>query len=220
MRGADGIWKTQTARLSDFTFGDSLVIADFNGDDRPDFAASSSRPGDRSIINIQEPDGSWTTTDLTALRPGSLVWSLAAFDFNGDGRSDLAVGYQAVEWHIVRSGVDLYIAGDDGGWQRRTLWSEEGNAGAFSLAEGDLDGDGQSDLVAATGDGRILPFRRSGAEFVREKPLAAGTKGCRGYDLEVADLDQDGLGELISAFAGEKCPGGGALQIWQVRRKN
>ena len=218
-RGADGVWTTQTARVSDFTFGDSLTIADFNADGRPDFAASSSRPGDRSLINLHQPDGSWTTTDLAELRPQGLVWALAAINFNGDDRADLAVGYQSVEWHMGRSGVDLYVAGD-GSWQRRTLWSEESGAGVFSLAAGDLDGDGQTDLVAATGDGRILLFRRSGEEFIREKPLAAGTKGCRGYDLEVADLDQDGLGELVAGFAGEKCPGGGALQIWQIRRKN
>jgi hypothetical protein len=217
-RGVDGIWKTQIAAVTDSTFGDALVIADFNGDKRPDFAASSSRPGDRSIINLHEPDDSWTTKDLAELRPGSLVGSLAAFDFNGDARSDLAVGYQALEGGIWRSGVDLLIAGD-GTWQRRTLWSTEGREGVFSMAAGDLDGDGQTDLVAGTGEGRIVPFRRSGDEFIREKPVAAGVAGCRGYDLEVADLDQDGVAELISAFAGEKCPDGGAMQIWKITRK-
>ena len=101
-------------------------MADFNGDGRPDFATGSAvmgargpgqpRPGGRLL-------GDAYRSTCCGRRPSSAA--VAAGDFDGDGRHDLAVGYTNYELGVWRTGIDVLLSPPDGSWDRRPLGSEE-----------------------------------------------------------------------------------------------
>jgi hypothetical protein len=226
----DGSWERRDQGTGSVNvFGDTIDAADVNGDGRPDFAVGTNAMGRQDLLGLARQDGGWDQITLDLVRPRSFVRRIEVADLDRDGRSDLAVAYASFEGATWRSGVDLLYNRPDGQWQRRALWMEDGKEGVFGLAAGDLDRDGQTDLVALTGDGRTWVFRGDGKGFfTREKegvPVFPG--GCRGYDAQIADLDGDGDGELVAEFAGEAsamfapdlCPSGGGITAWNVTAK-
>jgi hypothetical protein len=206
-------------------FGDSLTLGDFNGDHRIDFATSSGVQGRKDLVDLAKADGGWEPVSLE-VRPGSYVNAVQAGDFDHDGRSDLAVAYSSYEGGAWRSAIDVFLSRADGKWERRVLAAEDGRIGIFALGSGDLDGDGNADLVALTGDGRTWIFLGDGkGSFTREKTgIPAYPGGCRGYHVRLKDLDGDGKDEIVSSFAGEGsalvteqgCPSGGGLTAWHL----
>jgi hypothetical protein len=69
----------------------------------------------------------------------SLLTSLVARDFNGDGRTDLAVA----NWYSFV--VSVFLADGDGTFQDQVTCNTS-EYSPFSLALGDFNGDGRADL--------------------------------------------------------------------------
>jgi hypothetical protein len=232
LNNGDGTW---TRKEGSGPFSDALAVADFNADGRPDFVTGSSQLGVKSLLNLSREDGSWETVAIAELRPRAIFRSVAAADFNRDGRTDLAVGYSSFELGVWRSGIDVLLAEGGSGWQRRALAAEESQSGIWSLAAGDLDADGATDVLGLDGEGRAWVFLGDGkGSFVREESAEVGPADgrCRGYHARLADVDGDGADEILAAFAGESqglplaglppvappCPSGGSLRAWKAVR--
>lgn len=224
----DGTWVAKSFEGSRL-FGDDVTVGDLNGDGRTDVATGSDILGYRAIVNLAKEDGSWEPVELEELRPGAIFRTVEIADFDKDGRDDLAVGYTSFEGKVWRTGIDLLYARAGGQWERRALGHEESSIGIYSLSAGDLDGDGAVDLAALDGKSRIWLFLADGkGGFTREEPLAGEVAGldetCRGYNIELADLDKDGKDELVANFAGEGmtpfgerlCSTGGSLRAWKA----
>ncbi len=161
----------------------SLAVADFNGDGRPDAAAGVA---DGVIIIINKGDGTFGTTPIIyGLPGGSGIGVVLAADFNRDGHPDLAA--------LSDSGGNLYVLLNNG----------DGTFGSPSvyhigfrgkgLGMGNFDEDGILDLVASAngvldvfhgkGDGTFTLLSTSNAEF---------------DFFQVADLNGDGLDDLYT----------------------
>lgn len=229
----NGTWqKLAAGPKGDRSYGDSVAVADFNGDKRPDFATTSALSGNRTIFYLNQEDGSWKSQPIVELRQQSTFRGVAAGDFDRDGRVDLAVGYTSSELGVARTGIDVLFSRAGGSWERRALGVEENRNGIWALTSGDLDNDGILDLVGITGAGGTWVFLGDGkGGFTREQsPELGGDIGCTGYHVALADLDGDGAAELIAGYAGEAsvtpmgtvidtCKSGGSLRAWKASRQ-
>ncbi|HVR29299.1 MAG TPA: VCBS repeat-containing protein [Thermoanaerobaculia bacterium] len=221
--------------------GDAILVADLDGDGLLDFVTDSRVVGSAELLNFGLPDGGWRTAALPDPRPRLRVRAVALADFDADGRLDLALAWRAGYGGEPWWGLDVYFAmpGEPGAptWRRSSIWAAPdhgGGEGLTALAAGDLDADGDADLVALDAEGGISLLVNDGTGSFALDPSPEAEPGpehrhCAGYRAAIVDLDRDGRGEVVAAFAGEpgsetifggtrasRCRARGALRVWKV----
>ncbi|WP_371670885.1 FG-GAP-like repeat-containing protein [Streptomyces sp. NBC_00289] len=144
-----------SAETNDF-FGTSTAAGDFNGDGYADLAVGA--PGedvgsdtDGGAVTIVWGSaaglaGGTTVADPSPSGQDSFGKSLAAGDFDPDGKTDLASGGTSAKVWVFRGGFTK--AGGNGGRYYATARIVKGtDAGALHLATGDFNGGGGDDLI-------------------------------------------------------------------------
>src|SRR5881397_2313693 len=126
-----------------------LAVGDFNGDGVQDLATAnfgSNTPADTTVsVLLGNGDGTFRPPQTFGVGRGPL-W-VAAGDFNGDGRLDLAVP------NFGDTTVSVLLGNGDGTFQAARNFPA-GGSGPASVAVGDFNGDGRQDLaVTLYGDG-------------------------------------------------------------------
>jgi hypothetical protein len=119
-------------------------------------------------------------------------------DVNGDGHLDLGVADHC-------QGLFVFLGDGGRSWRMATSVLEKDRRGYEDLQFGDLDGDGHLDLVAlGSFRGGFSVFRGDGEGTFRPRPPektglpAVG----RGSDLELGDVNGDGILDLAAAYSG------------------
>ncbi|HEX3622441.1 MAG TPA: VCBS repeat-containing protein [Acidimicrobiales bacterium] len=194
----------------------ALAVGDVNGDHRPDILIADVLHG--LVVLLGQTAAPSTTTSSSILPtttsttappgPGTPLFdafqsfdvhgapqSVVSGDFNGDGRTDLAI---ATVGHDPDNDnkVFVFYQGTDGNLQRAVRFDTDIVPGADIglLGAGDIDGDGHTDLVLRMRAG-IDVFMQRGGTFADRRfvdlPTAQG--------MEVADMDQDGKADLVMA---------------------
>lgn len=150
-----------------FTMYTSIASSDLNGDGCPDLAVANYGSPDGSIkgsasILLQDPSNPGKFFPTTDYVTGYRSTSIAIGDLNSDGKPDLAVANSKSLSPGPTGNISL-------------LFQDPGNPGSFlpavrlpgisqpvSVAIGDLNGDGDADIVVAD-DGAVVyyqdPFR-------------------------------------------------------------
>ena len=225
----DGSWEPAVVSAAETgVFGDHRRVADVDADGRPDLLGSSNVMGlSRLLARAASPADE--SLEPLPVRPLTYARVLAPADLDGDGDVDIAVGAHSFETREWMTGIDGYFQAEDGSWEVRPLWFEDGKRGIYALDAGDLDADGKVDLVGLTGDGAMIVLLGSGGgRFGRAQVQPTEpSRGCRGYSVAVADLDGDGRDEVVAEFAGEPtglvgvvenpgCKDLGALRAWRL----
>ncbi len=180
----------------------SLCVADFNRDDKADFAVSCRATDD---VSVWLGDGRGGFAEKTRFPSRCAHPSvIRAGDMNGDGLPDLVVGHSYTEDSIVLffgHGSASFAAsqeitlGDD----RRVLEKE-----IRDVAVDDFNGDGRTDLAAAcfaSGEVTVLLNAATGPmlplEFSKETHRFEGAKP---RALTAADLNGDGKSDIAVAL--------------------
>ena len=168
---------------------------DFDNDGDPDVAALSTGPNGQGFVALWRNDGGAGLTwiaDITAPN-WSYVWSVRVGDLNGDARADLVVGDGGQEhvYVILATGPGTFAP-------PVTLVGSASNNGMMRLDLGDLDNDGDLDIVAPNaGANGVDVWRNNGlGQFGARASFPTGDTP---HSVAIADVTGDGLRDIAVA---------------------
>jgi len=137
--------------VTDYAAGNgprSVAIGDLNGDGKPDLAVANygTSAAHGSTVSVLLGNGDGTFGRSAEFGAGDGARFVAIGDLNGDGKPDLVVANLGF-YPAYGTTVSLLLGNGDGTFQSKTDLVT--GSGPYSLAIGDLNGDGRPDLVTA-----------------------------------------------------------------------
>jgi FG-GAP-like repeat len=178
----------------------AVAVADFNNDLKPDLAVVNLGPLSTSQSSVSvllgNGNGSFqpavTTTVFNSGPSLGVALSLAVGDFNGDGLPDVALNTLGA----ANSAVEVMLGKGDGHFQPDHPILPVGQS-PFSVAVGDLDGNGALDIVTANGSGTLSVLLGNGdGSFQTHVDLPVGGAP---RAVAVDDFNRDGKLDIVTA---------------------
>lgn len=166
----------------------AVVAGDLDGDTFHDIVAI--RDGNLSV-RMNQGNGTFAAPIDYPQSPASL-YQLAAADVNGDGKIDVVTG-------VGSTNVGVFLNTGNGTLAPRVDYVvATSGTSLHNLATGDLNGDGQSDILAGVSFGnlRVLLSQGNGS-FGAPMTYPVGSSFLQ--QLVVEDLDGDGLLDVVAA---------------------
>lgn len=163
--------------------GESLnvVVADFNGDSKADFAATN----DKSVV-VYLGDGTGGFGAASTFPAGLLPRGMAVSDFNGDGKPDLAVANY--------DDISILINDSRGGFKSPVNYPADKSP--IHIGVGDFNRDGKADLAVlnSQNDDASILLGDGAGHFGSPTNFPAGDLP---YAVAVGDLNDDGALDLV-----------------------
>lgn len=185
-----------------------IATADFNGDGKADVVVTVIAGAETLLGN---GDGSFRPPSAiaTGLAPGAIVVG----DFNGDGKPDLlfADGYTfpaGLSTAPQGASISVVIGNGDGTFQSPAIYSE--GAAPTSIAIGDFNGDGKTDIVVGLPANNFDIFLGNGDGTFQ--PVAHVPTPMPVKSIAVADLNGDGKLDVVFPWGYELGNGDGTFQ--------
>ena len=131
-----------------WTGGVRVAAGDVNGDGRADLVGVAEAPGGLRLVVWRHPDGAPVASVALPAGMGTDVL-VATANLSGDGAAEIIVGSGAGGGPRVRV-FDGRTLAETGSFDAFA----SGFSGGVRVAAGDVDGDGQVEIIAAAADGR------------------------------------------------------------------
>jgi hypothetical protein len=170
------------------------TVADMNGDSKPDVVMQELTTGDLMVWLMNGT----TLVEARPLNPGRLSdpnWRLAAAgDFNGDNKTDL------IFQHLTIGHVAAWLMDGTNLLQGVALNPSQVTDVSWKIiGAGDVNGDGQADLVWQNDNTRVLTsWLMSGTTMVQGGPFTVSGPSVTEWQARgVADINGDGKVDLI-----------------------
>lgn len=178
----------------------SVYAAHLNNDSRIDIVASGSN---KTLYWINNGSGAFTKRTFDNIG----AWSIFPVDLDSDGRIDV------VRSNRITRGIEWFRNKGDGNFSAANIIDTQFAAGMspapdtteiWSVAAGDLDGDGDTDVVAAlypkfnpNSNGYVCAWLNDGNQQFTEFVVDSLVKGPR--SVAVGDFDRDGDNDIAAA---------------------
>jgi len=199
----DGTFQQAVTYNSGGQYAGSIVIADFNGDAKPDLVVVN---GSGSLgILCGNGDGTFQPA-VNYGSGGSSANSVAVADLNGDGKLDLVVTNQTGGNDDV---VGVLLGNGDGTFKPVVAYSSGGFLPS-SVAVSDVNGDGKPDLIVTsycTGSGScpgegVVGVLLGNGNGTFQPAVVYDTGGIEAKWVAVADVNGDGRADVVVANCG------------------
>ena len=199
----------------------SVVVADVNGDGKPDLLVAnwlaSFQDAGQGSVGVLMGNGDGTFQPAIAYDSGgTLAYSLAVSDVNGDGKPDVAVAncaptnsYACPNWGGSggRGVVGILLGNGDGTFQPVVTY-DSGGLYATSVAIADVNADGRPDVLVTdwcasnncgiTGRGAVGVLLGNGDGTV-QPAVTFDPGGQAAWSVALADVNADGRPDLLVA---------------------
>jgi hypothetical protein len=215
-RDAGGDWRRRTGELLpqiDVGSESSPALADLDGDGDLDLLLGNKiEPAERGTGRLYWYENTGTRSEPAFRLRGGLSmrgqyhYAPAAGDLDGDGRTDLVIGSfgSRLAWWKNQGGRGREEAGEGGSVSLQLVDSAVATITRGSHTTptlGDLDGDGDLDLLVGRASGYLSHFRNDGSRtrpgFVLTADEWEGIRPGRRSAPHLADLDGDGDLDLL-----------------------
>jgi hypothetical protein len=154
--------------------------------------------GFRDFINVHLGNGDGTFQEEIVYDVGQGPRWIVSADFNGDGHADLATANSG-QSNEGRETLTVLFGTGAGEFTGRTddyaPFSPD-LMGVTGLAQGDVDGDGDTDLMMTTVAGGVAVYRNDGLGNFSVEPRIGISWGP--WDLVYEDVTGDGIGDLVA----------------------
>lgn len=181
----------------------SVAVADFNGDGKADIACTNYGDDTLSVLLGQ---GDATFQAPSFLPVGERTRAVAYGDLNGDGKIDLVTADEGLIIGGSPGGATVLLGRGDGSFEPGTSLAAGYNP--HNVAIGDLDGDGNQDLVIAnfnSSDFSVLLGKGDGTFKAQARYATSRIPLC----IALGDFNRDGRPDISVA-----CQGAGEVTIW------
>jgi hypothetical protein len=148
--------------------------------------AADAKPARKLDLNELPPDARFR---IDSIPVDERIGAMVVTDLNGDGRPDIA---------FYGDGKDLEVIYNLGtnGWSDPKRWHiDDGQMSPNALADGDLNGDGRTDLVLL-GDNGSMYFFAQNADHTLAEPQKISYSGTP-KAVQILDIDGDGKNDLL-----------------------
>jgi sugar lactone lactonase YvrE len=172
-------------------FFSSMVVGDFNGDGNTDIGTLNFSSQSISLL-LGNGDGTFRQMPPVAISPTSAGSSttMAAGDFNGDGKLDLAAPIYG-----GNGSTTILLGNGDGTFQTAPAGPVAVSAWPNRVAVGDFNGDGIADLVVGT----TLNILLGKGDGTFSQMLTSATQLPCCSNLVLGDFNGDGITDVISS---------------------
>ncbi len=170
-------------------FPKSVAIGDLNGDGKSDLVTANGT----STVSVLLGRGDGTFWPRHDYGTGNDPWSVAIGDLSGDGRPDVVV---ANLYYYMGSTVSVLLGNGDGTLGIRHDYTT--GLAPFSVAIGDLNGDGKPDLAVANHYDNTASVLLGNGDGSFQPKVDYGT-GTRPSSVAIGDLNRDGKPDLAVA---------------------
>jgi hypothetical protein len=192
----DGTFQAAVGYGSGGLYAYKVAIGELNGDGHPDLVVTNNLSNSVSVL-LGNGDGTFQAP-VSYNVGGSGAGTVVIGDVNGDGYLDLVVGVgiDSQCGNCSDGGVSVLLGNGDGTFQPATVYDSGGYNG-FSVAIGDVNGDGYPDVVVGNTNSNSVGVLMGNDDGTFQPAAIYSSGGNSPYSIALADLNGDGKLDVI-----------------------